>query len=518
MKHVLILFVIAAFAQQSQAQLTDSSSIVFDVTTVHDYKLTFYVADYEDALVYNYENGEEYMPARLEYNGMVFDSIGVRYKGNSSYMMSRGTPKKPFKFKFNEYRDEQRLYGMKKLNFSNCVKDPSFLREMFAYGIIRQYLPASRTAYATITVNGELLGLYVSVEQVDKTFLEKHFEDNDFNLYKAGDNGGTLEYRGENKASYRAEYELQTNEDEDDWSRMIEMIRLLNLTTDENFIAEVDPWIDFTGALRLLAFNMVLSNFDSYSGSGRNFYLYDEEISGRFSILPWDLNEAFGAYHNNWDVITQDVLSMSNLDKRPLNRRLLADESLRQVYLGFIREMLDGSASCNTLAAKAGAYRTLIDQYVLADKYKLYTYQNFLDNLEHDVLVGLNENIPGILSFIGDRTAELRSQLGVYTGIESPLAVVTEHMADVELWPNPSAGNTGIQYHLASAGSVTLIVRDMLGRELRSIDFGSQLPGRYYNNVALRGLPAGTYFYQLMLLGNDANTFSGQLLKLQIVY
>ena len=42
--------------------------------------------------------------------------------------------------------------------------------------------------------------------------------------------------------------------------------------------------------------SLAISNFDSYTGSGRNFYLYDDLTSGKFKMMPWDLNESFGAY------------------------------------------------------------------------------------------------------------------------------------------------------------------------------------------------------------------------------
>ncbi len=500
MKPLLIIFSVLLCFGSIRAQVPDSSALLFDETVVHEYELSFYIEDWEEALEYNYENGEEYMPARLVYNGMVWDSIGVRYKGNSSYMMSRGTPKKPLKFKFTEYRDEQTFYGIKRLNFSNCVKDPSFLREMLAYNVIRRYVPASRTAYANITAEGMLLGLYVQVEQVDKTFLERHFPDNDFNLYKAGDNGGTLEYRGESSSAYEAEYELKTNEDENDWSRFITMMRLLDTADDESFRSELEPWFDFSAAVRLLAFNMVLSNFDSYTGSGRNFYFYDEEISGGLTMLPWDLNEAFGAYTNNWNVTTQDVLSISNLEHRPLARRILENDELRSMYLAFIKEMIDGPASYDSIAAVANTYHTLIKSHVQADQYKLYSYDKFLENLDSDVVIGLNMSVPGILSFADRRNAALRTQLGVYTGIgdDTPDAAANGFGA-VTLYPNPLRDVAGLQYRTNDAGQVNLTVRNLLGQEVFRRSLGERAAGVHDFQASFSSLPAGTYIYRLTL-------------------
>ena len=504
MKRFILLFLF--LTSVAAAQETDSSAMIFDQTIVHAYNLTFYVDGWADSLEYNYENGEEYMPARLEYNGLVFDSIGVRYKGNSSYMMSRGTPKKPFKFKFNKYKDDQTCYGEKKLNFSNCVKDPSFVREMLAYDIIGRFIPASRTAYATISVEGDLIGLYVQVEQVDKTFLKRHFEDNDFNLYKAADDGATLEYRGADKENYRAEYELETNESEDDWSRFITMLDLLNNTSDEDFLSTMTPWMNFDYALRLLALNMVLSNFDSYTGSSRNYYLYDDEISGQFCMLPWDFNEAFGAYSNNWNVVSQDIVSISNLDKRPLNRRVLANPVLRQQYLRYMREFIDGPAAYDSIEAKAHVYRTLIDSYVQADVNKLYTYQNFIDNLTREIMGGPNARIPGILPFTRDRSAIIRSQLGVYTSVDdAPAATSRAYIDNLESWPNPVTSQAYLRFQLQTQGDVTMTVSNLLGQVVQRRSMSAQSPGWQTVSLSFDGLQSGWYSCELTLVAADGN-------------
>ncbi|MCB2205753.1 CotH kinase family protein [bacterium] len=458
---ILILFLI--IAPQLHAQEADSTDMLFDQQVVHTWNLHFYVEGYEDSLRYNYENGEEYMPARLEYNGLVFDSVGVRYKGNSSYQMSRGTPKKPLKFKFDKYKDDQTCYGVKKLNFSNCVKDPSFVREMLAYGVIGAYIPASRSAYAAIEIDGELLGLYVQVEQVDKTFLKRHYEDNDFNLYKASDDGATLEYRGSTADDYREELELQTNEKEDDWSRLITMLDLLNNEADASFYSTLEGWLNYESVTHLLAFNMVLSNFDSYSGSGRNFYLYDDEITGQFNILPWDLNEAFGAYSNSWDIVRQDVFNISNLDRRPLNRRILENPQLFAAYIRAIRAMIDGPASIDSLAVRAAQYRTLIDPYVAADENKLYSYEAFLDNLSEEVVVGLGMRIPAVLGLMQARIVELRAQLDVYTAVERLEGSATRFSLN-GIWPYPLRDHGTFQVQSLDGGLLTLRLVDALGR------------------------------------------------------
>jgi hypothetical protein len=399
----------------------DSTEMVFGDTLIHSINLEFYTEHWQDTLQYNFEVlDKEYMPARLTYDGaVVLDSIGVRYKGNSSYQLSRNTPKKPFEFKFDKYIDNQAVHGVSRVNVQNAVSDPSFMRETIAYSIARRYMPAPRTAYSNVFVNDTLLGFYVLVEQVDKVMLARYFQQNGGNLFKAADDGATLLYRGSDPASYAAEYELKTNEEENDWSGLISLIDQINNTPSESFVQTLQSHFNFDRALHLLAFNMALSNFDSYTGSGRNFYLYDDPASGQFHILPWDFNESFGVYPNGWDVITQDINVASNFETRPLCRQILENDSLRQIYQTYILQIINGPASLDSITATTNRLRPLIEDYVQADTNKLYDYADFVNNIEHDVYVEIGRRIPGLKSFVQERGNNIRLQLSsnrVYPG------------------------------------------------------------------------------------------------------
>jgi hypothetical protein len=402
----------AAANRGDQIIFPDSSPYVFNDSIIHRFNLHFYTPNWRDSLKHYFEDlDKKYFPAQLIFDdSIILDSIGVRYKGNSSYTLSRNTPKKPIKFNFNKYRDSQTLYGLHRLNLHNSVSDPSFMREVIGYNIARRYLPAPRTLMPTF-MGRRTYGLYVVVEQIDKIFIQKYFENNACNLYKAGNDGAGLTYLGENQGEYESLYSLKTNEDENDWSRFIEMIDKLNYTPSRNFVDTMSKWLNLDGCVRLLAFNMVLSHFDSYTGSGRNYYLYDDMDASRFNIIPWDLNESFGVYTGGWDVFTQDLTNISNLSQRPLNRRILEDDSLQQVYLDYIAQMSAGRPRTIQLPHLTARLFPLIDSCVLADTNKLYTYQNFIDNIDNDVYVDLRRLIPGLKSFARIRNDNIAVQL-----------------------------------------------------------------------------------------------------------
>ncbi len=495
--------IILGFISFTFGELSDSSGLIFDESKVYSYYLEFYVDDWENQLMINYNNGQEYMPAKFTYGDIVLDSVGVRYKGNSSFTMSQNTRKKPFKIKFDKYKDYT-FYDLKKLNFSNCVKDPSFMREAISYKIARRYMPAPRTAFVNLYMEGDLIGLYIQVEQVDKTFLERYFEDEDFNLYKVGDKGAGLEYLGADQALYEAKYELKTNEELNDWSAFIDMIDKLNNTSDDDFAATMSTCLNLRSCIKILAFNMVFSHFDSYTGSGRNYYFYDDSTTGQFVMIPWDQNETFGSYSNNWNVFTQDVVTISNLASRPLNRRILENDSLKQIYLNYIHHMVHGPASLDSVSAMADQLKPLIESHVLADQNKLYTDQHFTTNIENDINLGVMGSIPGVKSFSQKRNTELKIQLAKYM---DPIAIshtIKKVNGNCSLWntPNPFNLFTTIHYRVPDAiTDVEIGVYNCNGMHVAALYKGKQNAGLHSCLWDARHMSPG--FYSIKLTFND---------------
>jgi hypothetical protein len=485
----------------------DSSDIIFDDSKIHAYELRFYYPNWLDSLKY-YKSlpDEEYIPARFVYrksavDSIVLDSVGVRYKGNSSYDFAANSPKKPFKFSFDKYRNGRFFFGVKKLNFSNGAKDPTMMREKISYDIIGRYMPAPRAAFATITIEGRLVGLYTQVEQVDKNFLARAFKDNNGNLYKSIDNGSTLLYRGVNQSSYESEYELKTNETANDWSSFIAMVDKLNNTAVGSFTATAGTSLELGNICRYLAFNMVFSNFDSYTGSGRNYYLYDDPTTKKYFLIPWDLNLSFGVYANNWNVTTADIVAPSNLAQRPLNKRVLEIDTLRRAYLLSIKSMMDGPAGADAVSAMALRWKTLIDSCVQADSNKLHSYVDFVKNIGSDVSVvdGMSRTtIPGLTSFCTKRSVVLKAQLDNYLPVTNPLQGKTPQTLSCAVYLRGSPNAMTLRYVLnTGADRVRLDVLDASGKSVRTFDEGKKTTGAHDCSWNDRPVRAGVYLVKL---------------------
>jgi spore coat protein CotH len=118
-----------------------NSQDFYDINTINTIEITFSESNWDyllDQLVA--EGNEERLIGTVEINGEVFDSVGVRYKGNSSYTANQ--VKNPLNIKLDHIIDDQLIEGYGTLKLANAFKDPSFIREVLSYEIAREYFPA----------------------------------------------------------------------------------------------------------------------------------------------------------------------------------------------------------------------------------------------------------------------------------------------------------------------------------------------------------------------------------------
>ncbi|MFK7810090.1 MAG: CotH kinase family protein [Saprospiraceae bacterium] len=282
---------------QLQAQI--SGNDLFDDSYVHEIKLYFNEPDFWETMNTNYENGQfagdyEYSESPTVYvDGNLINSVGVRQKGFSSYFAS-SYYKKSLKLDFDKFVEDQTYDGLKKINLNNGVGDPALMRDMLCYDIIRETgAPAPRTAHTRVYINDDYWGIYVIVEQMDKTFLAEHFDSNNGNLFK-NIGWSALEWLGDDAEDYEENFELKTNKTENDWSGFIELLDIINNSSSSNFPEEIQRVFNVPDFLKVLAVDVMTDNWDSYIEHGRNYYLYQEPNDGKFNWLPWDYNLALG--------------------------------------------------------------------------------------------------------------------------------------------------------------------------------------------------------------------------------
>ena len=412
----------------------DQAATFFDDTKVREVHLTFADASWYQTLYDAHANDatDPYFPAKFESEGIVLEKVGVRFKGNSSFRVNG--VKKSFKIDFNEYSDDLTFLGLKKLNLNNLSLSPDFMREKLFLDFAGKYLAAMRAVHVRLYVNGALYGLYMGVEQPDKTMMKSRFGDaEDGNLYEAGESNADLTYLGTNPSSYASLYELKTNETANDYSGLIELLNVLNNTATASLPAEIEPICDVGNMLTGLALDNLFSNVDSYIGSASEFYLYDRTSDGRFVRIHWDLNESFGTTGDGSPTVSNPMamdpfwLPSSSSGggpggggapggswgSRPLASKLWAVDAYKRAYLRMLARFLREGFDPATMTARVNQLAALIRDDVKADPNKLYTTAQFENALTSQTGSG-QVPIYGLGQFVSGRYASLRATLNGY--------------------------------------------------------------------------------------------------------
>ncbi|MDE0300099.1 MAG: CotH kinase family protein [Candidatus Poribacteria bacterium] len=356
---------------------------LYDDNTLRTLYLRFHDDDWYEQLGDFYKTDVD-VPADLIADGELYESVGVRFRGSSSYFTVRNE-KKSFNIAVDANDDNQRLLRYKTLNLLNGHADASFLREVLYSRIARNYIPALRANFVKLVINGENWGIYINSQQYNKDFLSDWFDTRSGVRWKVppGRESG-LVYNGDNPADYQESYQLKTNEKEapNAWTDLINLCKSLRQTPDDRFEAELSRIFDIDRALWFLALDNVFIDNDGYFSRGSDYSIY-QDSGGRFHLLPYDSNETFrfagGGGPNSWqtDGPMLSPVGQADDEMRPVIKRLFAIPRLRARYIAHVRTIVTDWLNWEKLEPIIAAYQSLIDEFVKADDKKLYSYEAF---------------------------------------------------------------------------------------------------------------------------------------------
>ena len=356
---------------------------LYDSKTLRTLYLRFHDADWYEQLGDFYRTDVD-VPADLIVDGKVYQSVGVRFRGSSSYFTVQNE-KKSFNIAVDYGADRQRLYGYKTLNLLNGHSDPSFLREILYSRIAINYIPAPKANLVKLVINGENWGVYINSQQFNKDFLDEWFGTKAGVRWKVppGRSSG-LVYNGDQPSAYQESYQLKTRVEEapNAWQDLINLCKTLEATPDDQLESELSAILDIDRALWFLALDNVFIDNDGYFSRGSDYALYQDPM-GRFHLLPHDSNETFrfagGGGPNSWQTDGQMLspVALEDDTMRPVINRLFAIPHLRARYLAHVRTITNEWLDWDRLQPIIAEYQSLVDAEVKIDDKKLYTYEAF---------------------------------------------------------------------------------------------------------------------------------------------
>ncbi len=241
-----------------------------------------------------YADPYSYVRGEVTIDGLVVPDVGVRLRGKiGSFQTLDGKPK--FGIDFDKFVDGGSFFGLERLNLNNATVDPSYVREHLGYMAFRANgVPAPRTGYAWVRVNGADYGLYVSLDAIDDRMLARWFPDASGNLY----DGKYVWYGGwsytllDFHASTYNMYQLEQGEDVG-WADTLAVTEALAAPSPD-FTTALSAVVDLEHHVRMVAVEHWVGQLDGYSLNQNNNWVYfDPGDGGRAHILPYDLDYAW---------------------------------------------------------------------------------------------------------------------------------------------------------------------------------------------------------------------------------
>jgi spore coat protein H len=288
----------------------------------------------------------DYVRADLDFAGEEGKDVAVRYKGNGTFLESRGSEKRSLKIDLNKNVKGQKIAGRTTLNLHCNVTDVAWMNEVLSHRLYRDAeVPAPRTAYARVfvTVEGkkdrEYLGLYSLVEDIDKDFADENLGSKKGAIFKPV-TPKLFADLGDDWAKYKQTYDPKTTIPVEDAERVIEFCRFVAKADDATFAEKLGDFLELEAFARYMAVTTWLATMDSILSSGQNFYTYLHPKTRRFQFVPWDLDHSFGQFFLGFTQEQRDGLSI----RRPWrgeNRfldRVFKVEAFHKLYLAKMEE------------------------------------------------------------------------------------------------------------------------------------------------------------------------------------
>ena len=345
---------------------------IFKKDSVIDISIEMETDDLED--MRNYPRNEEYHAADITVDGVKTENAGIRTKGNMTLnsVASSDSERYSYRIKFDKYVKGNTLLGLDELCLNSGYSDPSYMREYLHYETLRELgMNVPETVFCRVYINGEYAGLYLAVEGLDDTFLENNFGEDykDGNFYKM-DEGATLEYKENEDYSYA---DLKSGADKD-LTEFKAFVKKLN-AVENGEKGDIESFLNVDSALKYIASNTVLCNYDSYNGNmHHNYYLYEDK-NGVFTVVPWDFNMSFGGFNGSNSEVGIDMPYISgSLETLPLMGKLLSVPEYKEKYYGYVKQIMSILENFETRVSEV---KKVIAPYVKADTAAFYTYDEF---------------------------------------------------------------------------------------------------------------------------------------------
>ena len=402
------IFLLVSLTTGAQIQHPESG-FVFDDSEVPRIDITISASNLENLYADPTSDLEFQALFRFTRNDSIEElmDIGLRFRGN---VYSRDKQKKSFRISFNSFDSGRDFHGIEKMNLNAETNDPSLIRSKLSWNLYR-YLGVAglRSNHVLLYINNTFYGVYINTEHIDEKYVRSRFGTNDGNLYKClwpAD----LTYIDENQDSYKFEndgeraYELHINEEWDDYEDLTRLISVLEQNNNLQLRDELEKVINVQQYLKTMAVDVMTGNWDGYIGNRNNYFLYRDQVTGRFEFIPYDLDNTFGIDWLGEDWSDRSIYNWHR-EERPLYVKILQVDEYREQFTVYIKKLADYMTS-NDLNQEMERWKQQISSHVGLDSYYPLDWGYEYADFENALTSGWGGHVPyGVQEYAGIRAA-----------------------------------------------------------------------------------------------------------------
>jgi hypothetical protein len=321
-------------------------------------------------------------------------AVEVRLKGNVGGSFRHLSEKPGFKLKFKK---TEAVLGLRKMTLNNMVQDPSMVHETLAYAAFRAAgVPASRTGYAYVRLNGDDIGVYLDLENLDEIGLDRifgSFEKKTQHLYE-GEGGHDV------KPGEATAFEVDEGP-EDNLEDLEDLIEVANSepAVGESWSDHVAADADLAEMVKMWAVEKYVDHWDGYSGHAipglrpNNYYLFSEP-TGRFQMLPWGVDQT---WVSNLGIAGREVTFDGT--GGVLFNKCLEDDQCFRAYWRAVRDVRVAIGNLNPAALAEGSA-------VLLGPWQEEEFEHGRPEYDAEEIKESDNGVDATLEFIAGRSAE----------------------------------------------------------------------------------------------------------------
>ncbi len=370
---------------------TYTTESLYDPKVLRTIFLQFEDPDWEQEMADFYHTDVD-VPAKMTVDGKVYPEVGVHFRGASSFMMVPAGRKRSLSISTTYSDPNQRLLSYKSMDLLNAAGDPIFLRTVLYMQMARAYIPAPKANYMRVVINGESWGVYANSQEFNADLIQEAFGSRKGARWKVPGNPsaqGGLAYLGDNPESYKQHYEIKTKDDPKSWNDLIHLCKVLSETPAVKLEQALTGLLDVDETLKFLALDKAAINNDGYWVRMSDYSIY-EDAQGKFSMLPHDANETLRETEGGFGggggarTVELDPFAGSEDPRKALLNKLLAVPSFRIKYLADLKDIAQNWLDWKKVEPFVTQYQSLIAADVKSDTHKLFTYEQFTNNILKD--------------------------------------------------------------------------------------------------------------------------------------